>query len=118
MTSASFHASTRIEAIGEIELKDGRGSAGNPLHLAGVGSFVSLNFLERLVRLVRRSTATDSRTEDDHGTDGADGAAAQLFYCASCDVTLISREMLSCPRCGESVEEVPNERKLDRFRVD
>lgn len=74
---------------------------------------MSWKVLERITSLVRHSNSADGQEEQEHG-ETADSA---LFHCERCDVTFISREMEACPRCDREVEEIPNERELDRFHV-
>lgn len=74
---------------------------------------MSWNVLERITGWFRRSNTADGHEEQE--TDEA--ADSALFYCEQCDVTLISRDMETCPRCDRPVEQVPNERELDRFHV-
>jgi hypothetical protein len=80
-----------------------------------------------LVQRVRRLVSTDdpsdgagdqartTETTDPGDAVGAEESTAseerttKLFHCDSCDVTLVSEELDSCPRCDGSVEKVPTE---------
>ena len=73
--------------------------------------------MERLTGLVRRSHSVESQEEEEPGEDADDRVETRLYYCADCDVTFVNREMESCPRCDQAVEQVPNEQDLDRFHI-
>lgn len=80
-------------------------------------SCVTWNVWERITGLVRRSNASGSQQEEEPAEAEEERVESQLFHCPDCDVTFISREMRTCPRCDRAVERIPNERELDRFHV-
>ena len=78
---------------------------------------VTWNVLERLAGWVSRSSTSEDEQEEDPAEPVEKPVESQLFHCADCDVTFISREMGACPQCDGELEETPSERELDRFHV-
>ena len=75
------------------------------------------NVLDRLRGVVNRVIDALVWNEATQADQADDGVGTQLFYCPDCTVTFISHEMESCPRCGREVEQVPNERDLERIQI-
>ena len=75
------------------------------------------NVLERLSKWFNRSNIADDSADGTPDGTGADEATSSLFHCRVCDVTFISLEMKTCPRCDRAIDEIESERELDRFQL-
>lgn len=75
------------------------------------------NVLERLNDWFRRENTDGDSPGAMPDETAVEEAGSSLFYCDACEVTFISREMATCPRCDRAVEEIESERELDSFHV-
>lgn len=39
-------------------------------------------------------------------------ASTRLYRCEACDITFVSEEMESCPKCCETLEQIPSGKEL------